>query len=183
MWRLVALVGLFVVCGCSVHQPESAKTVAAFEIPLASDAERVEFLELLRREAAADGFHVDADTKQQLDDRARAIPEAAMTIHAAIWRGSDDDELVASVMDVGTLGRAWLSLSRGKDPARATSFRERLITKITQRWPDIHRLPIMPTGVIPLDDDLVLTKDGYRVRRQAAAKYELPPSSNLIASE
>jgi hypothetical protein len=181
MWRLIVLVACLAAFGCSVHQPESSKTVSAFEVPLLSEDERNQFLDLLRREAKAEGLHVDAESKQELQDRARAIPEATMTIHAAIWRGSEDDQLEASVMDLGTLGRAWISFSRGRDPALATRFRERLMSQIVKRWPDTRRLPIMPTGAIPLHDDLLLTRDGYRVKRDAASKYELSPSSPLVA--
>jgi hypothetical protein len=48
-------------CGVSTSQPESAKTVAAFEIPLPSEADRNQFLSVLRAAAEADGMHVDQE--------------------------------------------------------------------------------------------------------------------------
>jgi hypothetical protein len=48
--------------GCGVApQPESIKTVAAFEVPLESEADREQFLSVLRTAAEAEGMHVDAE--------------------------------------------------------------------------------------------------------------------------
>src|SRR5216683_4325243 len=96
---IVTLAICVVVTGCGAAQPESARTVAAFEVPLPSEADRSQFLLVLRAAAEAEGMHVDAASSQELKQQAEAIPALEMTVHAAVWRGPNDDELVASAMD------------------------------------------------------------------------------------
>ena len=162
-----------VACGVA-QQPESAKTVAAFEISLPTKDERDEFLAVLRREAEAEGLHVDAADEQRLIQTGRDIPAAKMTLHAAVWRGTDDNESEAVIMDQADhLGRVWIMFSKGEDPRLASQFREKAVRAIFARWPDTLILPIMPTGAIPLHGDLVRTPKGYKVTTSAAAKYEV----------
>ncbi len=93
-------------------------------------------------------------------------------MNAAIWRGKDDEELVASAMDFKThIGRVWLTFSAGEDTGRAAQFRERLMPLIKSAWPDTTSLPIMPNGAIPLEGDLVRTPSGYIVKPSTVAKY------------
>jgi hypothetical protein len=178
--RWIAL-ALLVLCGaCGVApQPESLRTVAAFEVPLPNAEERTEFLAVLSAAAEAEGFHVDAADADDLQMLSKALP---MNIHAAVWRGADDDEVLAGVDDMGGhLGRAWITFSRGEDPRLASRFRERAMRRILARWPSTQSLPILPTGGIPLAADIRLTPEGYRVKPEAASRYQLPPSSPLIA--
>ena len=122
---IVSLVAWIGIAGCGVvRQPESAKTVAAFEIPLPSGQDRVEFLSMLRATAKTDGLHVDVETKQELEQTARDIPEAEMTIHAGVWRGKNDDKSEAVVMDWHDhLGQVWIMFAKGEDAKLATNFR------------------------------------------------------------
>ncbi len=174
MCRQAFLLAIFVVAGCVEPQPESAKTVAAFEIPLPSESDRSEFLSVLRQAAEVEGLHVDSDNERELQEIAEVIPQAEMTIHAAVWRGANDDELIASVMDqYGHLGRVWIMFSKGEDPPLAGRFREQVMRETIARWPDTLSLPIMPSGAIPLHADLVRTPSGYIVDPSAASKYEL----------
>lgn len=176
--RRTALVLLFACSACGVaSQPKTARTVAAYEVPVPNASDRNALLGLLSEEASAEGFHVDADT----DEENRQLSEVSpITINAAVWRGKNDDEAIASVMDgADHLGLAWLTFFRSDEPERTAQFRQRVLKKIMVRWPATQTLPIMPTGAIPLHQDLVLTKDGYRVKRSAASKYELPQSSPL----
>jgi hypothetical protein len=161
--------------GCGpAAQPESAKTVAAFEVPLSSEADRDQFMALLRATAAPEGMQVDAESSEDLNAEAKASPNFAMTLKAAVWLGSNDDEVVASAMDrFDHLGRVWIMFSRGKDPMLASRFRENAMREIMLRWPGTLSLPIMPTGAIPLVQDLVRTPNGYVVNPSAAHKYEL----------
>lgn len=181
MWK-IALVLLLACSACGVApQLKSARTVAAFEVPLSTASDREELVVLLRQEAKAEGFHVDAATADELKQLSEVSP---LTINAAVWRGKDDDEAVASVMDgVDHPGLAWLTFSLSDEPQRTARFREAVMKRIVRRWPKTHALPIMPTGAIPLHEDLLLTGDGYRVKRQAAFKYGLPASSPLIAED
>jgi len=168
-----------VLTGCGAAQPESARTVAAFEVPLPSEADRSQFLSVLRAAAEAEGMHVDAASSSELERMAKAIPGAKMTMNAAVWRGSNDQEVVASAMDQHDhLGQVWIMFSRGKDPTLASRFRESAMREITLRWPGTLPLPIMPTGAIPLHRDLVRTPDGYIVNPSEAHKYHLDGAEN-----
>ena len=177
-WLALALLSICLGC-CVASQPESARTIAAFEVPLSNAEERAEFLSALRASAEAEGLHVDASSAEDLKLLSEVSP---MTIHAGVWRGADDDESLATVMDLpDNLGRAWISFSRGEDPNLSTRFRERAMRAIFERWPSTQRLPIMPTGAIPLPADLLQTPDGYRVKPDAASRYDLSPTSPLIS--
>ena len=95
-----------------------------------------------------------------------------MTFNAAVWRGKNGEEPIASAMDFGDrLGRVWMTLTLGEDPASACQFREALVPAIRDKWPETASLPIMPNGGIPLTEDLMRTSDGYIVKPTAAAKY------------
>jgi hypothetical protein len=177
--RLVAVCALLAGCD-QAPQPESIKTVAAYSVPLRSDQERNEFLSVLRTAAGKDGMHVDAVSRQELEEMARSAPQSAMTIYAGVWKGSADDESVAIVMDQRDhLGQAWIMFSKGTDPKIATKFRERAMREILRRWPDTLSLPIMPTGAIPLYSDLIRTPKGYVVVPSAASKYATEPPRPL----
>jgi hypothetical protein len=161
------------IVGCTAKQPESAKTVAAFEVPLPSEADRSEFLSVLRAAAKTEGMHVDAESKSELEGLRKAIPLAEMNMNAAVWRGAHDDESIASAMDAHDhLGQVWIMFSKGQDPALSSRFRETAIREIMLRWPDTLSLPIMPTGAIPLPRDLIRTPDGYIVNPSEAHRYQ-----------
>lgn len=180
MWRIAFVLLVCSACGVA-PQPKSARTVAAYEVPLTTAPDRDMLVAMLRQDAEAEGFHVDAATMDELKQQSEVSPT---TINAAVWRGKDDDEAVASVMDgPDHLGLARLTFSKSEEPERTARLRERVMKRIMLRWPKTETLPIMPTGAIPLHDDLVLTKEGYRVRRQAASKYELSPSSPLATGD
>ena len=169
MFRLIT--GLFIICAAcgAVEQPEWAETVAAYEVPIPTDADKGRFLDLLRKEAEAHGYHVDASTPDELKIRSEVSP---MTFSAAVWRGKDDEESMASAMDFqGRIGRIWIVFSRGQDSRRSAQFRDSLVPKIKSVWPDTASLPIMPSGAIPLTEDLIRTPSGYVVNPAAAAKY------------
>jgi hypothetical protein len=175
----ICRLGLATICtvilGCGVApQPESIKTVAAFEVPLQSKADREQFLFVLRAAAEVEGMHVDAEGDADLESDAKVSPNFKMTMKAAVWRGSNDEEAVASAMDqFDHLGQVWLMFSRGKDPATVARFRERAMREVMFRWPNTLSLPIMPTGAIPLHRDLIRTPTGYVVNPSEAHKYEL----------
>lgn len=177
--RIIAVVVLLACSACGVvPQPKSGRTVAAFEVPVFTKPDRDALIALLSQYAAPEGFHVDADTDEENKQLSKVSP---ITINATVWRGKNDDEPIASVMDgPDHIGLGWLTFSLSEEPERTAHFRDRVMKAIRARWPSTKPLPIMPTGAIPLHDDLVLTKDGYRVKRNAAAKYELPASSPLI---
>jgi hypothetical protein len=78
MCRLVLATICAVILGCGVApQPESIKTVAAFEVPLQSKADRELFLSILRAAAEVEGMHVDAERDSDLESDAKVSPAAA----------------------------------------------------------------------------------------------------------
>jgi hypothetical protein len=176
---IVTLAIFIVITGCFKAQPESAKTVAAFEVPLPSEADRRQFLLVLRAAAEAEGMHVDNDSSNELRQLAELNPALAMTVHAAVWRSSNHDVAVASAMDQQDhLGNVWLLFSRGEDPALTSRFQQRVMREIMVQWPSTLSLPIMPTGVVPLYRDLIRTTNGYLVNPAEAQKYRLKRVEN-----
>ena len=169
MFRL-ALCLLLACTACGpVEQPEWAKTVSAYEVPLPTDDDKRRFLKLLTDKANAAGFHVDSATTEDLKVTPQVSPQ---TFNAAVWRGRNDDEPIASAMDFQDhIGRVWISFSLGRDPPRSTRFKEELMLAIKKDWPDTMSLPITPGGGIPLAEDLIRTPTGYAVRPDAASKY------------
>jgi hypothetical protein len=172
---IVSLATCVPLIGCGpTAQPESARTVAAFEVPLSSEADRNQFLAVLRAAAAPEGMHVDAESSEDLRAEAKVDPNFEMTMKAAVWRGSNDDEAVASAMDqFDHLGHVWIMFSRGKDPTLTDRFRENAMREIKLRWPGTLSLPVMPTGAIPMAQDLVRTPSGYVVNPSEARKYDM----------
>jgi hypothetical protein len=173
--RLVVLVAICaVIGGCAEErQPESLETVAAFEVALPSEQDRKEFLSVLDAAAKLEGMHVDSVDGAELGREANFNQAFKQTMNAAVWRGANDEELIASAMDrFDHLGRTWLMCLRGKDPAMATRFRKRAMREIMLRWPGTLTLPIMPSGTIPVVSDLVRTPTGYVVKPSEAHKYE-----------
>jgi hypothetical protein len=155
-------------CG-TAPQSESRRTVAAYEVPLPTAADKAEFLDLLRRAAETNGYHVDAASPSELKTMSEVSP---ITFSASIWRG-DGEESMASAMDFrDRIGRVWLAFPTGNDPDSSTRFRESLVPQIREAWPETASLPIMPSGAIPLTDDLVRTPTGYEVLPTAASKYQ-----------
>lgn len=179
MWKqLLPLVLACSACGVA-EQPDSIRTVAAYEVPLPTASERDEFLAPLRQEAEAHGFHVDASNPEELRHLSEVSP---MTINAAVWRGKDDDEAVASVMDQEDhLGQAWIMFSKGEYPERVARFRDSVMRKVIQRWPATASLPVVPSGGIPNRYQLERTSDGYKLKPEEASNYQVPADSPLVA--
>ena len=181
MWRAVFLALL---AACSPVDQESVRTVAAIEIPLGTADDRADLVAMLRRHAAASGLHVDdvSEGTREFEEQANLLsPEDRGTIYVGVWRGADDEEAEVLVDDRFHPGRAWVTFPRGRQPDRSTRVREGLLPELRRRWPEAHVLPILPTGGLPLADDLTMTETGYKIVRSAAARYELPPSSPLLA--
>ena len=169
----LALVAICSSCAAA-KQPDSARTVAAFEIPLPAPADKQAFLAIVREEASRVGYHLDAATPEQLRQLSEVSP---VTMNAAVWRGNDE-ESVASAMDgPDHLGFVWFGFSKGTQPERVASFRDRVMRRVSASWSQTTRLPIMPTGAIPLRRDLVRTPSGYEVDPHAKGKYQLEPVS------
>jgi len=123
-------------------------------------------------EAQAHGYHVDAASTDELKQLSTVSP---ISLNASVWRGNDE-EIMASAMDFKDhLGRVWISFPVGEDQQRSAQFRADLVQKIREDWPDTASLPIMPSGAIPLTDDLIRTPTGYVVKSSEAGKYTAQP--------
>jgi hypothetical protein len=175
MLPALTLVPLIDISACGVApQPESTKTVAAFEVPLLSQVDRDQFLAILRNAAAKEGMHVDAASAEDLKQRSKVSQAFKMTMNATVWKGIHDDEAIASVMDQPDhLGQVWISFSKGEDVMLNSRLREAVMREVLRSWPETLSLPIMPTGAIPLHHDLIRTPEGYVVNPAEAHKYEL----------
>jgi hypothetical protein len=172
MARLVF--GLLLLCaGCgAAPQPQSLRTVAAYEVSLPAASDKSRFLSVLQMEAQAHGYHVDAASTDELKQLSTVSP---ISFNASVWRGNDE-EIMASAMDFKDhLGRVWISFPVGEDQQRSAHFRADLVQKIREDWPDTASLPIMPSGAIPLTDDLIRTSTGYVVKSSEAGKYTAQP--------
>ncbi|MDD3447207.1 MAG: hypothetical protein PHS60_17535 [Zavarzinia sp.] len=168
MIGLIACLALVCTGGCT-EQPDSAKTVAAYEIPLPTGADKTHFLEILTRAAEAYGLHVEGVTATGLDRMSRVSP---VTFHATILRAEDDGEPIALAMDFrGHIGRVWLCFFRGEDPELGLRFRNALVPMIESAFPATLPLPVMSGGTIPSATDLVRTPSGYELDPSAAARY------------
>jgi hypothetical protein len=175
MWKAA----LALLLTCSACGARNVPTIAAVEVPLPTASERAEFLALLSEEAQAQGFHVDASSAEELQRRPRPFRH---TIHAAVWRGDDDDEAIASIMDDSeSLGRPWLIISESEQPERVARFSERVMRRVRQRWPGMLSVPVMPTGVIPSRYQLQVTEEGYKLRPEFASEYQISRNSPLVA--
>ena len=158
--------------GCVADQPESAQTVSAFEVPLPTQTDKSAFLALLRTAAEAQGYHVDAASEDELKAVSRVSP---LTFNASIWRGNDEENMASAMDGAEHIGRVWITFPKGENPQRSAEFRGSLIRKIRHRWPETASLPIMPSGAIPLVDDLVRTPSGYEVKTSEAQEYQVEP--------
>ena len=162
--RYFIALSLLVAGACGpVTQPQSNKTVAAYEVTLRTQDDYRQFLSILDATANREGYHLDHR------DGGGVEP---FTINASIWRG-DDEESMAHAMDFeDRIGRVWITFPLGENPTHSENFRRLLMAQIMDVWPSTATLPIMPNGAIPLTHDLVRTDEGYAVRESAASKYE-----------
>jgi hypothetical protein len=138
-------------------------------------ADRKLLLDLMAIDArATGGFHLDSATPEELAQVYHG------TIHAAIWRGRNDEFPDADASDVA-IGAVWVTFPLGDKPAESARLREHLLRDIRQHWPATKELPVLPDGGLPLKEDLVLTSEGYKINPSAAATYKLSSTSPLVA--
>ncbi len=184
-WLLIVGILSPSLLACTPNQ-EAAHWVEAVEIPLDVATEREELVGLLSDEARRhSGLHVD-DTSlrsaRYYADSEILEPDQRPTLSITVWRGEDDDQLVATVSDLFHRGRVWATFNRGENPEQETLFRETALELIRKRWPETKSLPILAGG-LPDPEDFVLTREGYKIRQSAAHDYDLPSESDLIAPD
>jgi hypothetical protein len=169
-----------------VPQPDSARTVAAFEVPLTTAADRAEIMTILTAEAAAEGLDVKVETAQEMKRWAEMSPELRKSIHAIAYRGGDFRQTEARVSDQFHFGHVWISFSQGEDPALARRFRDRLMSRIIERWSETLSVPVAQTGSLPNRADLVRGDHGYELDPAKMAGYicgTAPGSASQSACE
>lgn len=138
--------------------------------------DRADLIAILRAAAKAEGGHLDAANDEELRQSGIHMPAAKMTIHAAVWRGEDDDESWATIMDQADhLGQVWIMFARGKDERAATRFRVRAMRELNSRWPNPLSLPIIDGRTTPLHRALVRTPSGYELKASEAHRYKPMP--------
>ena len=154
-----------------VPQPESARTVAAFEVPLTTAVDRADFLTILAADAAAEGLDVKVETAEEMERNAEISPIRRSSIHAIVYRAGDIHQIEARVSDQFHLGHVWISFSQGEDVALARRFRDRLMSRTIERWPETLSVPVAQTGALPLKEDLVRGDHGYDIDPTKLAGY------------
>ncbi|MBW0151918.1 MAG: hypothetical protein KXJ53_11970 [Phenylobacterium sp.] len=154
-----------------VPQPESARTVAAFEVPLTTAVDRADFLTILAADAAAEGLDVKVETAEEMERRAEISPIVRGSIHAIVYRAGDIRQIEARVSDQFQLGHVWISFRQGEDVALARRFRERVMARTIERWPETLSVPVAQTGALPLKEDLVRGDHGYEIDPAKLAGY------------
>lgn len=170
------LLAISVPAGCiralqPVPQPESLRTVGAFEVPLTSAVDQADFLTILTTEAAAEGLDVNVETAEEMERWAEMSPELRRSIDATVYRGGDLRQTEANVSDQFHVGHAWISFTQGEDPALARRFRDRLMSRTIERWPETLSVPVAQTGSLPNKEDLVRGDQGYEIDPAKMAGY------------
>lgn len=154
-----------------VPQPESLRTVAAFEVPLTTEVDRADFLSILNAEAAAEGLNLNVETAEEMARWAQTSPRLRRSIHATVYRAGDLRQTEARVSDQFHLGHVWVSFNQGGDPTLARRFRDRLVSRIIERWPETLSVPVAQTGSLPQREDLVRGAQGYEMNSARMAGY------------
>ncbi|WBO22071.1 hypothetical protein [Sphingomonas abietis] len=183
--RRLFIFPLLALSACSTSAASNDQSpIAAIEVPTPSRDDQSDLIEILKRVAPKQGFHVD-DVSQQWREFARQAEDhpspARKTLYAGVWSGKNDDDFIAAADDGGHKGRSWIICYSGHHPAAAKRFWLELKAAVYHRWPTAQPIPILPSGAVPLSTDLQLTSSGYQIIRTAAARYGLPASSPLIA--
>lgn len=163
-------VGCFRACQ-PVPQAESAKTVAAFEVPLTTAVDRADLMTILKAEAAIEGLDLNIETAEEMERWAEMAPELRKSIEITLYRGGDVRQSEARVSDQSHLGNAWISFKRGDDPSLTRRFRERLMSRIVERWPETLSVPVAQTGALPHKEDLRRGEHGYEIDPSRIAGY------------
>jgi hypothetical protein len=177
--RYAAFLTLLTLAGCSGRH---VAFMDAIEVPIASAQDRQALIDTLRHAAQIDpAVHVEDATAQWLAMQARdrsTPPGKRATLYVGVWRGAGDKVPLAEAMDYLHPGRVWVTFREGSDPFHV---RVAALSGIQVRFPQAHGLPVLPDGGLPLDADLRLTTQGYRIDPARAAAYYLPPTSPLLA--
>ncbi|MDZ4054296.1 MAG: hypothetical protein U1E24_13715 [Phenylobacterium sp.] len=106
-----------------------------------------------------------------MERRAEISPIVRGSIHAIVYRAGDIRQIEARVSDQFQLGHVWISFRQGEDVALARRFRERVMARTIERWPETLSVPVAQTGALPLKEDLVRGDHGYEIDPAKLAGY------------
>lgn len=154
-----------------VPQPENARTVAAFEAPLNTAVDRADFLTILSAEAAVEGLDLHVETAEEMERWTGMAPELRKSIDVTVYRGGDIRQSEARVSDQFHFGHVWIVFEQGEDPPLARRFRERLMSRIVERWPQTLSVPVAQTSSLPNREDLIRGDNGYEINPSRIAGY------------
>lgn len=170
LFVLVVLVG----CGWVLRPVDqtSIRQVRAVEVPIRSATDREDLKNIMKRHGDKYGLHfVDTTASWQA-----APPELRKTLYFALDRPvKQREEWEITAEDEGKGTDPWIVFFYGVDPPRAKASRDLLVSALRERFPNLLDVPIMPTGALPLRQDLIRTQAGYEVRPDRAADYGLHP--------
>ncbi|WP_445191824.1 hypothetical protein ACT009_14795 [Sphingomonas sp. Tas61C01] len=173
---IISLIVGVIIAAQPVPQPRSARTVAAFEVPLNTALDRADLLSILRSEAARDDLTVEVETAQEMRTWAEMSPELRRSIDAVAYRGGHSKKMEVTISDKLQLGHVWVIFFRGEDLALARRFRAQLMARIFQRWPNTLRVPVAQTRALPLIADLIRNDAGYQIDPARLATYICGPA-------
>jgi hypothetical protein len=166
---LVTLVGCVWVLQ-PVDQPASLRVVRAIEIPIRSDADRQDLKDIMKRHGDKTGLYF-VDTSESWRNAPTGFRK---TLYFALDRPTKQrEEWEVEAYDDGEGTDPWIIFFYGVDPASAKASRDVLVSVLRERFSDMLEVPVMPSGALPLRQDLVRTPAGYEVRPDRAEAYGL----------
>jgi hypothetical protein len=179
--RGAALCLLFLVLSSAACAPtRSLSFVEAVEIPQEPGAAG-DLTEILQTTATRDGLFFQ-DASAHMDAATNHALTSSMIIYRPLGRDREWPEIQVHAEHGGPLWVLFLEAA-DQDHLGATSrTRDNVLADLRRRWPGLRKVPILPHGGVPLRDDLQLTPDGYKLAREKAKAYELPPNSPLVAN-
>lgn len=119
----------------------------------------------------AEGLDAKVETARDLERWAEMSPELRKSMGAIVYRDGDFLQTEARVSDQFHFSHVWISFARGEDPVLAQRFRDRLMSRMIERWPETLTVPIAQTGSLPHREDLIRTDTGYEIKPSRLARY------------
>ncbi len=182
--RAVLLAFALVSSACTIDQ-ESNRYTEALEIPLNDDSDRRALVDILYSATRAhEDMHVDdvSERYAAYHNEVEVLDASDRpTISISVWIGENDDDLVASIDDLGHRDRVWATFLKGEDVEQHRQFRLKAVEAIRKQWPETRSIPILPSGGIGNPADFVIIDGDYRIDRAQAQTYDLPSDSQLLA--
>lgn len=171
------MAALWLVSAC---EPGRHLTFAdAVEVPLDPKASG-QLARVLEQAAKQEGFFF-RDSSAYM----RATTEGQFTVHMTMFRPLEGEKEWPEVQIQAEGDHSpwvlFLPPAEERYAAATARTRQRILAALRERWPNLRKIPILPSGGVPLADDVVLTSRGYKVVANRASDYELGANSPLVA--